>query len=365
VRKKCWLVRLSSIFFGDGLVLKKIFIVLIALFVVMIGAAFYKKHKKAEVVVAEAAIKPSIKPSPPSSQITRDRTPMPEPVAPAQIILPPPLPVSCPTITWDDFPQVDRIKELFATGSKHLPIVETVVYTSRVPWVKGRPAWVADYASYYATSRHFIARSLNKKPDYMTQKVGIGSKFNVLRKDIDLEFHLLVDLSRCKMAFYYTNRTSGETLLVKTYPISVGALDATKDSGCLTPLGTFSLGDKIAIYKKGTLGYFTGQKVEMIRVFGTRWIPFDKEIETAAPSIKGLGIHGIPMLCDATGNYYEDTNSIGKYTSDGNIHLLQRDMEELFAVVITRPTFVRIVKDSKDPKYAHLWASLLGVNEKK
>ena len=78
-----------------------------------------------------------------------------------------------------EIPEVDRIWQLFALDSSKLPIVETISYTSRVPWLKDRPAWIADYATHYATSRHFIARSLNRKPDYFTQKVSpaIASMF--------------------------------------------------------------------------------------------------------------------------------------------------------------------------------------------
>src|SRR5690242_1117063 len=46
---------------------------------------------------------------------------------------------------------VDRVKQLFALDSSKLPIVETISYTSRVPWLKGKHAWVADYATHYAT----------------------------------------------------------------------------------------------------------------------------------------------------------------------------------------------------------------------
>src|SRR5690606_6079029 len=102
----------------------------------------------------------------------------------------------------EDFPQIDRIFQLFTTTGTKLPIVETVSYTSTASWLKGRPAWLADYAVYYNTSRHFIARSLNNRPDYATQKVFEKCKFNVFRKDKKFEFYLLVDTSRCKMGFY-------------------------------------------------------------------------------------------------------------------------------------------------------------------
>ena len=78
----------------------------------------------------------------------------------------------------DDFPNIDRIFQLYSTGPSRLPIVETITYSSSVPWLKGRPAWIADYATYFNTSRHFIARSLNGRADYFSQKVSEGSKFN-------------------------------------------------------------------------------------------------------------------------------------------------------------------------------------------
>ena len=86
-----------------------------------------------------------------------------------------PMPISLEPVVAE--PEVDRIPQLFATGSKQLSIVETVSFTSRVPWLKGRPAWISDYASHYQTSRHFIARSLNGKADYLTQKIHPGDRF--------------------------------------------------------------------------------------------------------------------------------------------------------------------------------------------
>ena len=106
---------------------------------------------------------------------------------------------SVPLMVKEDFPNIDRIFQLFTNGPMKLPIVETVTYSTSVPWLKGRPAWIADYANFYSTSRHFIARSLNGKADYFTQKVSAGSRFNVFRKDKNINFYLLIDLSRCKM----------------------------------------------------------------------------------------------------------------------------------------------------------------------
>src|ERR1700733_8691101 len=47
-----------------------------------------------------------------------------------------------PQNTAQTTPKVDRISQLFTTGPNKLPIVETITYSSQVPWLKGRPAWV-------------------------------------------------------------------------------------------------------------------------------------------------------------------------------------------------------------------------------
>lgn len=248
-----------------------------------------------------------------------------------------------------DIPNIDRIFQLFSTGSSKLPIVETIEYSSSVPWLKGRPAWVADYAVYYSTSKHFIARSLNGVSDYFSQKVMNGSKFNVFKKDKQIEFHLLVDVSRLKLAFYYLDCGTSERVLLKTYPVGLGRLDPSNPSGTLTPLGSYSLGDKIAVYKEGVKGFFHDQKTEMIRVFGTRWIPFDQEVGGSMESAKGYGIHGAPWGVDPkTGNLVENRDLIGRYDSDGCVRMLLEDVEELFSIIITKPTFIHIVKNFQD-----------------
>ena len=246
--------------------------------------------------------------------------------------------------------QVDRITQLFTTGPNKLPIVETITYSSQVPWLKGRPAWVGDYASNYATSRHFIARSLNGKADYFTQKVSPGSKFNVFRKDKNFQFYLLVDISSCKMAFYYLDQDTNERVLLKTYTVGLGKKAATL-SGTLTPLGKYLLGDKIAVYKPGVMGLFQEKEVEMIRVFGTRWLPFGKELEGCTASSKGYGLHGAPWSpAKQEGRWTELRQATGQYDSDGCIRLNHEDIEELFSIIITKPTVVEIVKTMKDAK---------------
>lgn len=252
-------------------------------------------------------------------------------------------------LSSEGLPTADRVTELFSVRGTKLPIVETIVYSSKPSWQKGGSAWISDYARHYQTSRHFIARSLNGKPDYLKQDVSNGDRFNVLRLDKDLQFHLLVDLSRCKMWFYYLDKNANERVLLKTYDVCLGRPDSSRKSGILTPLGKYSLGDRVASYKPGVMGYYKSQQTEMIRVFGTRWIPFAKEIDQTTEPAKSLGIHGLPWVIEAkTGHLVEDLSSIRKYESDGCIRMSAQDMEELYAIIISKPTIVHLVRDFYD-----------------
>lgn len=249
------------------------------------------------------------------------------------------------TSSLDDVPDTDRVAELFNRQGPKFPIVETISYKSRVAWQKGRPAWLSDYAAHYKTSRHFIARSLNEAPDYFKQNIAEGDKFNVYREDKNFEFYLLIDASRCKLWLYYIDFDLGERKLIKTYPVGLGRQDGNKPSGSLTPLGKYLLGDKIVIYKPKMYGYHNGQKTEMVKVFGSRWIPFESEVENCSASARGFGIHGVPWIENAQHELVPDESSLGKYESDGCIRLANADMEELFAIIITKPSTVEIVKD--------------------
>ncbi len=249
-------------------------------------------------------------------------------------------------------PDRDRIEELFNKEGAKLPIVETIIYKSHVPWLKGRPAWLSDYASYYETSRHFIARSLNGCPDYLKQELAEGNCFNVLRKDKNFQFYLVVDTSRCKMWFYYIDLDNNQKVLLKTYKVGLGRIDSSKASGLLTPLGKYTLGNRIAIYKPKMLGIYRNKKTEMMTVFGTRWIPFEKEIGICTAPAKGFGIHGTPWEPDASHQLIESTASIGKYESDGCIRLVTADIEELFAIIITKPAIIEIVRDFSEATFA-------------
>jgi hypothetical protein len=241
---------------------------------------------------------------------------------------------------------VDQIHRFFAKGVQKFPIVETITYTSRVSWLNGRPAWLSDYASKYETSRHFIARSLNGKADYELQKVSPGDQFNILSPNKHITFHLLVDLSRCTLFFSYVDEDTNEEVLVKQYKVSLGKKDPYSPSGSLTPLGTYKLGSKVAVYTPDSITYFENQKRNAVEIFGNRWIPFAEEVENCTDIAKGYGLHGLPLTFNQeTGVYEEDISLLGKYESNGCIRLSSEDIKELFAVIITKPTFVEITKE--------------------
>ncbi len=252
--------------------------------------------------------------------------------------------------TNEELPTADRIDELFRKVNPKSSIVETITYKSKVDWLKGRPAWISDYAGHYKTSRHFIARSLNGKRDYMKQNVALGDRFNVFKLEKDINFYLVIDTTRSKMWFYYYDKDAGEKVLLKTYDVGLGRLDSTQPSGILTPLGQYALGEKVGIYKPKKTGWYNGDKVEMIKIFGTRWIPFQEEVDGCTAEAKGFGIHGAPWVEDASGKLIEDVACIGKYQSDGCVRLRSEDMEELFSIIITKPTFVCLVKDFFEAK---------------
>lgn len=280
-------------------------------------------------------------------EISLEQEPVPEKIIQEEPILEKPIEIKNPEPQEpiEDNSEADRIQELFSTSGKKLPFVETISYKSRVSWQKGRPAWLSDYAAHYGTSRHFIARSLNGKPDYLKQDIAEGNKFNVFRQDHPLEFQLVIDTSRCKLWFYALSGESKEKILLKTYKVSLGRPDASKRSGSLTPLGKYQLGSKTAIYKPEVMGHYKGQKTEMMQIFGTRWIPFEKEVSEASEPAKGLGIHGLPWNKNKKGELEQNITSLGKFESDGCIRLEKEEIEELFAIVITKPTYVELVKD--------------------
>ena len=101
-------------------------------------------------------------------------------------------------------------------------------------------------------------------------------------------------------------------------------------------------------YKPGVMGYFNHEKTEMIRVFGTRWIPFEKEIKNCTSPAKGFGIHGAPWIEGKGGKLEGSDQGIGKYEGDGCIRLFTSDIEEVYAIITSQTAFVHLVRDYHD-----------------
>ncbi|MCE5294673.1 MAG: L,D-transpeptidase [Chlamydiales bacterium] len=267
-------------------------------------------------------------------------------VAPKPVVVDQPQEISAEVAAYSDTPECDKINLLFQKNSP-LPIVETIPYKSKVSWKTGRSAWLVDYAAHHKTHLHFIARSMNgpNKIDYNPRPPREGESINVLSSKVNFYFQTIIDISRCKLMLYAVMPDAAEYVLLKTYPVSLGRLDSTKASGSLTPIGKYSLGSRVAIYQPKMMGTYRGNRTEMITVFGTRWIPLDKELGPCTEPAKGYGIHGTPWHHDDNGKLVDNTESIGKYESDGCIRMRAQDIEEVFAIVSTRPTVVEIVSD--------------------
>ncbi|MGR3912781.1 MAG: L,D-transpeptidase [Candidatus Rhabdochlamydia sp.] len=241
------------------------------------------------------------------------------------------------------FPSVNRIEQLFSKEEDQLPIVETLTYTPAVSWLSGRSAWLGDYAAYYKTPSHFIARSLNGSCNYITPKVSLGKKFNVFKKDKPIQFSLLLDLSQRVMGFYYTDLETKEHVFLRSYPVVIGKKDAG-DQESLTPTGKFVLGDKTAVYRPGVKGLFQGKQIEMISIFGTRFIPLEPNF-SQKNSLCHFSIHGLPWSLDSESEKWREIDPVlvGD-ASEGSICMRAEDIEELFSIIVTRPTVIEIVK---------------------
>ncbi len=291
-----------------------------------------------KVVEIDLATLTAQKPAPQKPQIVQQAPAVqPEPVVLPKVESEPPKPQT-------QLVECDRVELLFQKNSP-LSIVQTVQYKSKVPWKSGRSAWLVDYAGHYKTHLHFIARSMNGRPDYNARPATEGQYFNILSPTVNFYFYIGIDISRCQMLLYAVMPDTQEHILLKTYRVGLGRLDPGKASGSLTPIGKYSLGSRIAIYQPKMMGSYRGKRTEMITVFGTRWIPFDKELENCSEPAKGFGIHGTPWRESSDGRLADDTSSIGKYESDGCIRLRAQDAEEIFSIVSTHQTIVEIVTD--------------------
>jgi lipoprotein-anchoring transpeptidase ErfK/SrfK len=244
-------------------------------------------------------------------------------------------------------PTSTLVEQLFTVNGPKLPIVKTITYKRKVPWLKGRAAWLVDYSHHFDTSRYFISRSLSRKKDYFYESYSDGDRFNIYDPEKNFYFYLLVDVSRSKLWLHYVDTDSNERILLKEYNVGLGRPDPSSPSGILTPLGKYSIGKRVAIYKPGVMGYFNHKKVEMIRIFGTRWIPFEGELGNNSAPAKGFGLHGTPWHPNeqALSKLADGEEGIGGFESDGCIRLKTEDIEEIFAVIVDRKAVIEVVNN--------------------
>jgi len=243
-------------------------------------------------------------------------------------------------IEHDEEPEA--LLPLFVKGSA-CPIVKTIRYKSQVPWKARRSAWLIDYAHHYKTPLDFLYRSIHNGQDKVPSSIADGVEFNVYRDDVDFRFHLVVSLSSCKMRVYYVLQNEKKVVFLKSYRICAGRKDERAASGSLTPTGLFQLGPRVAVFKPHMMGSHKGKRVELVQIFGSHWIPFEKEIADCSEPAKGYGIHGTPMVRNSQGEMEEQLDTLGGYHSDGCIRLSGAEMKELFSVISTRKTYVEIV----------------------
>lgn len=258
--------------------------------------------------------------------------------------------------------ETDRIAEFFNREGPRLPIVETITYKSHVPWCKGKPAWLFDYANHYKTSLDFISRSLNKNLQ-KASSIFEGDRFNILKLDKPFCFYLLVDTTECKLWFYYIDLEKKAKVLLKVFKVGLGKPDPSSPSGLLTPWGIYTLGNRTATYQTNSKGFYKGNKINMISVFGSRWIPFDKALKNCTAPAKSFGIHGNPWE-EKKGVFIENISGIGHHISDGCIRLNESDITTLFAIIAApRTTLIELVPDVSMSTKVEEIIDLLSENE--
>ena len=240
---------------------------------------------------------------------------------------------------------VNRTHRLFDQGHRKLPFMKTVSYTHNVHWMPSRSALISDYAKYYKLSNQFLSRSLNSgKTEELYRKITQGDSFNVIDENRKIEFNLVCDLSLRYLHLYAVDKDLGERYLLRVYKVAVGAVDPLQASGSTTPLGNYKLSSRVGIFKPGETQKISGRTLEMIQLYGTRYIPFGRKGQSCA--IQGNPWH---MTAD-TDELQEVRTGIGKYSTEGNIQMNAEDVEELFSIVTCRPTTIQIVKTFSEAK---------------
>ena len=164
------------------------------------------------------------------------------------------------------------------------------------------------------TSVETVQRSNNMKlTDFNVQ---LGKTFNIYVG----KWEIIISKSRRKLYLFDGKK------LFKAYGVGIGKQNRT-------PTGVFKTGGK----RKNPDWYSPNGKISFGKpgnVLGTRWIRLIPSGKTSR-KVSGLGIHGS-----------WDPESIGKAESNGCLRLLNKDVEELFAIIPNerKPVPVTIIK---------------------
>ncbi|MCK4982339.1 MAG: L,D-transpeptidase family protein [Victivallaceae bacterium] len=156
-------------------------------------------------------------------------------------------------------------------------------------------------ASLYNTSIEAVQRSNNMKLTNLN--VRLGKTFNIYKGD----WEIIISKSRRKLYLFDGKK------IFKVYDAGIGKQNRT-------PTGVFKTGKKI---KNPDWDSPKGKKLfgDKENVLGTRWISLVPNGKTSR-QVSGLGIHGT-----------WDPASIGQAESNGCLRLLNKDVEELFAII--------------------------------
>ena len=240
---------------------------------------------------------------------------------------------------------INRTNRLYDQGHRKLPFMKTISYTHNVHWMPGRSALLSDYAKYYKLSKQFLTRSLNSgQLSESHRKISQGDSFNVIDENRKIEFNLVCDLSRRYLHLYAVDHDLGERYLLRVYKVAVGHVDPLQSSGSATPTGTYKLSRRVGVFKPGEIKKIRGRTLELVQLYGTRYIPFGRKGQHCA-------IQGNPWQITADAEeLVEVRNGIGEYSTEGNIQMNVEDVEELFSIVTCRPTTIQIVKTFREAK---------------
>ena len=169
-------------------------------------------------------------------------------------------------------------------------------------------------ATVHNTSMETVQRSNNMKLTDIN--VQLGQTYNIYKG----QWKIVISISRKKLYLFDGSK------LFKVYGVGTGRQNRT-------PTGAFKTSGK----EKNPDWYSPKGKIpfgEKGNVLGTRWIRL-KPTGKVSRKVSGLGIHGT-----------WEPESIGKAKSNGCIRMLNKDVEELFAILPneTKPVSVRIIK---------------------